>query len=97
MAVPNISERLIYPLQVLISLLDEITPQKERCSGAFSITYSWRRLCLFPDLFTPNLQTTMLHTADAGGVLEADLDTFTPEKSHAATTETGEKERTEKT
>lgn len=39
----------------------------------------------------------MLHTADAGGVLEADLDTFLTEKSHAGTTETGEKERTEKT
>lgn len=52
---------------------------------------------LLSDLLTPNLQTTMLHTADAGGVLEADLDTFTIEKNHAATTETEEKDRTEKT
>lgn len=70
---PNIPERLIYPLQVLISLLDEITPQKERCRAAFSITYSWRRLCLFPD-FTLNLQTTALHRADAGAALEAGLE-----------------------
>lgn len=49
-------------------------------AAVFSITYSLRRLCLFPDPFTPNLQTTMLHRADAGGVLEADLETFTTEK-----------------
>lgn len=53
---------------------------KRRGHGAFSITCSWRRLCLSPDLFTLNLQTTMLHRADAGGDLEADLDTLRTEE-----------------
>lgn len=40
-------------------------------------------LCLFLDFFAPyrlTPQTTVLHTADIGGALEADLqDTFTTE------------------